>query len=1646
MKESFKKSLRITGKVFKWILILFVVLFVLIFVVWKVPAVHNYAVKRATSFFNEKTGGDLSIGHVDLQLPFFIGLENISLHSPDGSEVASINDLSVYPGWRMLFAKTIRIDEISLSGTEGKIFVNQNGEFNFDFIVAGFSDSTAVETDPVDTTSSGWEFSLGDLTIEKLNFIYSDRTTGDSIDIKIDSFELDMDLLDLENQAYLAESISLNNSEIFAQISASENTTEQSSTALPVIGLEELEIENTIIQLKLGSEPAYKFELGEVYLQTDEIDLNQNRFVVDEFLLSDSKFQIPLPAADSTQVTDDIQPNPTSSFFPDVDVKVDEFELENISLRAFDNSDTLHAISNLSLSLEQIEIDSMGYAFDLESVEGKYNEFGELPDLQGEFAFQNVMAKAHEVGFRYGESSINLDAEIEYDTASKFLESFKINFLDFELEESQIATADLKKIFQFLKIDSIPLPAQDIFLSGDAEGDENSIDLSRLKVKTGNSLLEIQGSASAMNDSLWPSDLKLKNLKLNLNKTDLLPFTEFMGIDTTMIPSSFSLGLKGLYTSVAAEAAGFITTPFGEIALEVEGDGWSSKKQGIGIILNSEALNLGEYLKLSDELKTDFLVKLETENLADSTLTLCAELDIDTLNYSGALYSNLDLDAELIDTDVLYAFSIADTFVNAEIGGTVDFSSGINAIVNGKVNGIDLEGLNMAAKDIRGSFDINARFRQDSISTDSYSSINEILFVKNGERFPLEPLEASFYSGPDSTSAMVQSSFMQLNSVANRRVDSLRMALADFIARGENETISDSEAYWIATFEASDLNEVGQLFLPELKEFKPSTAEITFSAQENEFNATAVFPGIKYAAFSLDSLYITTTKKGMITERRLHIDKVTYDTLALSDIDLKIDRTASGAKTLLTINPDTSDNYYRIGADLKPDSIALVNGYTFHFNDTMILNGKQWMYENECSLKSDGSNFSFQDFRIFRDQKFIELEKAESDSPLKVTAENFPLHTLTGIISTEEKLFNGIINGEVTLNNDGSFEGNGNIGQFEISGADFGALSWQASKENNNFKTLINTKGELVDIVIEGDIMPQNDSVSTLDLALDVNRFDLNLLEKLVANNVTEASGTLSGQISIEGTTALPQLNGVLKFDNAQMRPNGIRSAYTLDNDQIKITPDGLSFDRFTLSDANGSELSVNGTITHDKFVNPQLDLTIKSGDFLLLDIEKAAGNYIYGQLVADLDLKVTGPPTSPEVDAKVKINEPTDFSYIVTSSADVEAFDESLLVWTNFEENPDDAIITRNKQEQDLAGNIFARNPKINGELIIDKSAIFQVIVDSSAGDYLQIQGSGKLDIDYDRTGALRFNGVYEVANGFYQMTFYDIQKKKFEFLKGSKLVWNGEPTNANIDISASYSTRAGISSLMLTDPSASYDEAFQQQLPFLVFLNVDGKLLEPQISFDIKLADEAEGALSGSVEARLNEIRENENRLNKQVFALLVLGSFLPQDGGSDSNVLVNQARNSASQILTNQLNSLSDKYVKGVDINFDMYSYGGTAGQGTTDLSVNLAKSFADDRIIVKVGSTVAIEDGNSGSAQSSQQQFMTNIEVEYKLTPDGRYRLLVFSKTDLEDIVIGRITRSGGGFVFQKDFDRFRYIFNEPEDKATDTVEESESEKE
>src|SRR5439155_7649361 len=122
---------------------------------------------------------------------------------------------------------------------------------------------------------------------------------------------------------------------------------------------------------------------------------------------------------------------------------------------------------------------------------------------------------------------------------------------------------------------------------------------------------------------------------------------------------------------------------------------------------------------------------------------------------------------------------------------------------------------------------------------------------------------------------------------------------------------------------------------------------------------------------------------------------------------------------------------------------------------------------------------------------------------------------------------------------------------------------------------------------------------------------------------------------------------------------------------------------------------------------------------------------------------------------------------------------------------------------------------------------------------------------------------------------------------------------------------------------------------------------------------------ALWPEVDTKLVQMRTDEAEINKQVFALLLLGRFIQQNPFESAGAPTNAgtiARQSASKLLSDQLNQLAGSLIKGVDITFDMnsdqdYSTGTTANQ--TDLNVKVSKSLFDDRIRVTAGSDFQLQ---------------------------------------------------------------------------------------
>ncbi len=177
---------------------------------------------------------------------------------------------------------------------------------------------------------------------------------------------------------------------------------------------------------------------------------------------------------------------------------------------------------------------------------------------------------------------------------------------------------------------------------------------------------------------------------------------------------------------------------------------------------------------------------------------------------------------------------------------------------------------------------------------------------------------------------------------------------------------------------------------------------------------------------------------------------------------------------------------------------------------------------------------------------------------------------------------------------------------------------------------------------------------------------------------------------------------------------------------------------------------------------------------------------------------------------------------------------------------------------------------------------------------------------------------------------------------------------------------------------------------------------------------------------------VNRDESELNKQVLALLALNRFIANNpfqslagGGGGVSTL---ARSSVSRLLTEQLNNLTSDLIQGVDLNFGVNSsedYSTGSMQQKTDLEVGLSKKLLNDRLTVSVGSSFALEGPQAPGEKSTN--IAGNVNVEYALSADGRYRLRAYRRNQNDMIVQGQIVETGLGFTLVVDYNKFREIF-------------------
>ena len=448
-----------------------------------------------------------------------------------------------------------------------------------------------------------------------------------------------------------------------------------------------------------------------------------------------------------------------------------------------------------------------------------------------------------------------------------------------------------------------------------------------------------------------------------------------------------------------------------------------------------------------------------------------------------------------------------------------------------------------------------------------------------------------------------------------------------------------------------------------------------------------------------------------------------------------------------------------------------------------------------------------------------------------------------------------------------------------------------------------------------------------------------------------------------------------------------------------------------------------------------QFDFDLSTNKLLLIDTKFKDNQQFYGNAIGKAQMSFKG----PESNAKMNITaEATDSSHIFLPSS------------TSKESGLADFIVFKQYGTE-----METVKPSSNFNLIVDldltanNKVTIDVILDQLTGDVIKAVGNGRLKIHAGTIDPLTIRGRYNIDKGSYDFNFQSFIRKPFELMAdaGNYIEWNGDPFKADMHIDAKYiAERISLSELVGNNNFSGAIKAYRGDV--YVIAQLRDKLNLPSIKFKLDFPQGSPVKTDNEFAAFLNRIEKDDNEILKQVSFLIVLGSFAPS-GSSGNTVIANPYMitaigvNTISQVLTKEVNKALSNVLYRItgdkslsfDLGTTLYSSNSLIDANTgitnstnkfdrTRVNLKLGYAFANNKIVVTLGSDFDFNLGNTSAIQNGNFQWLPDFNVEFILTNDRKLRAIVFTKNslDINGSTFGRRNRQGVSISYRRDFEK------------------------
>jgi hypothetical protein len=1375
-------------------------------------------------------------------------------------------------------------------------------------------------------------------------------------------------------------------------------------------------------------------------------------------------------------------------------------------------------IKNASIDLKKLKWNTETLNVNIRSLVAQEGSGLDLKQFNTVLSANHKTLKASDLDIKLNDSNISANLELEYENLNDIQYFIHKIETKTKIEKAEIAMRDVARFVPALaeKTELKQYLKERVLLSGDLSGNIAKINAENLSIKLAGRKTELLADVKVGN----VTDLKALYIDANIKKltTNVAEIHDFIPKNIVLPKELDKVGNIALTGRASGYLKDFditakLTTDLGRLEtrdfhLDLHSDPNNYVYDGTVSLYNFDLRRLTGNADLGI---ANLVATIDGRGVKLNAVTAKIDAVVQDITLKGYRYNNIKLFGKINQQRFDGTASINDPLVQLVLNGKADLSNINYPIVDASivVPFVNLKALHLTPDawiirnangkvdfkgskpdDIVGSVLLNrATLQRDTVSID-LGSVKLVSVIDSSQR-----------------KIDIDSDMLRGKMRGDFRFDRLANAFAEYFERNFPSFADQFKIHPRTTRTFTDENGI---VMTEAVATPPQFFDATFKIIDtrNALNLLPQNPVGRLRNIDID-VYFDSARDvlfgGIETDERdsIQINNVILyhptvalqrkDDLVLAKIDADVDKirvgklitpslhvNANAEKDKLNFSANTG--YGESNPSINVSDVAARGNLTIdkkgyfqvHFDTASFMAYNQaWSVPQKNYIKIKGDTIKTDNFRIENNGQRIAL-KASGGKGLFLKIENLKSGWISEEIAKIKGLkFDGAVSGIVGVNDfrkKEDFFVRFRVKDLLINDKQAGDLELHADADSLNGNITIRPETEWLyagnKIQVKGDYFKNN----TLDITAQTSRFDINIAERFLPSEISETNGYFVTNLKLTGPAAKPNLAGDIYLYDVGVKINYLQNKITAPYAHATASNTMFDVSNTKLYDKDGNVAMLYGGIVHNHFKDIGPSIKIVSNRFTLINTKPGDNSTFYGLGMGEnVAIDITGTFDYTNLTVQSTTGRDTKIIFPLHGNDEVKAGG-----FIKFKKIDSPNVIPKKGDKTAEVIKKRSTNPKgvhLVLKLDVTPNANFELIFDESSGEKMTSNGNGQIALTLTRQGDFTMIGKYEINKGDYLFTKGGYFNKPFVVRQGGTISWEGSPYDAVINLTALYKDLRVSPQPLLSEYLSSNSKDASNSTDVDLNMLLTGSLLKPDIAFKIDLP-RLNPSLRTYWQAKQRLLQDDPNEMNRQVFGLMMMRSFLPSQGGLNfgNNSIANTSLNTITEVLSNQLTGYFNDMLSEVlrdetgvfsnmnlNLNYKTYDIantadattsggtgtGGTGGTGGTttpntvnsttrdEVQIGLKNAFFDNRLLLDVGGNIDISRQNRNNPANNTAQsgtyFGWNFTAEYLFTADGRFRIRAYARPE-PTFQNPNNTRIGTGIQYRYEYDSWEDFKN------------------